>query len=200
MEPLFLGGHPAIDFLNTYLVPRGKPIELIGDGRSYLQWLVLAGLLDSSAARGLERRLGGEALDATADEARRFREWVRAWLARTQGPPGDDDRSELRRLNRALKGEMVHREVIATPDGYEVIERNRIDALSQLLALVAVQIARLISDEDLVRVKRCAGSDCTLWFLDRTKAGRRMFCSAAVCGNRAKVAAYRERHRVRPPK
>jgi predicted RNA-binding Zn ribbon-like protein len=33
------------------------------------------------------------------------------------------------------------------------------------------------------------------WFLDQTKAYKRRFCSAAVCVNRAKVAAFRERQR-----
>jgi len=194
MEPLFLGGHPAIDFLNTYVVPRGEPVELIGDGKSFVHWLVEAKLLDASAARGLARRLGGEALDGVAGEARELRERVRAWLERT---PGDDVPPELKRLNRALQGEQVYREVVAGPGGYELVEHSRIDDPSQLLGLVAIQIARLISNEDLARVRECARPDCTVRFLDRTKAGRRMFCSATVCGNRAKVAAYRERHRAR---
>ena len=46
---------------------------------------------------------------------------------------------------------------------------------------------------DPALLKACAGADCTLWFLDRTKAHRRMFCSATACGNRAKVAAFRRR-------
>jgi predicted RNA-binding Zn ribbon-like protein len=40
-----------------------------------------------------------------------------------------------------------------------------------------------------------AGAGCTLWFVDRTKAHRRIFCSATTCGNRAKVAAFRQRQR-----
>ena len=47
--------------------------------------------------------------------------------------------------------------------------------------------------EDPALLKACAGADCTLWFMDRTKAHRRMFCSATACGNRAKVAAFRRR-------
>jgi predicted RNA-binding Zn ribbon-like protein len=44
-------------------------------------------------------------------------------------------------------------------------------------------------------VKRCEGAECTLWFVDRTKAHRRRFCSATACGNRDKVAAFRARQR-----
>ena len=50
MRPLFLGSHPAVDFLNTALAPQGTPIETIGDGRAFVDWLVTAGLLDRATA------------------------------------------------------------------------------------------------------------------------------------------------------
>jgi predicted RNA-binding Zn ribbon-like protein len=53
-----------------------------------------------------------------------------------------------------------------------------------------------VARENASLVKQCAGPGCTLWFLDRTKAHARRFCSAAACGNRAKVAAFRERQRT----
>ena len=46
---------------------------------------------------------------------------------------------------------------------------------------------------DRARVRECAGEGCTLWFRDASKTGRRRWCSMAVCGNRAKAAAYRAR-------
>jgi predicted RNA-binding Zn ribbon-like protein len=197
VEPLFLGSHPAIDFLNTTLCPRGERMELIGDGRSFVEWLAGAGLLDPAMVPRLLRRLGGAALDQAAAEARRFREWVRAWIARWQrDPDGGDHGAELRRLNAILEKEAVHRELVATPGGCQIVERCRIDTADQLIGLVAVQVARLIASEDPSLVKTCAGPECTLWFLDRTKARRRLFCSAAACGNRAKVAAFRERQRA----
>ena len=39
----------------------------------------------------------------------------------------------------------------------------------------------------------CEGSRCTLIFADHTRGQRRRWCSTAVCGNRAKVAAHRQR-------
>jgi len=196
MKPLFLGGHPAVDFLNTFMVPRGTPIELIGDGRSLVDWLRAAGLLDPGAAHRLLRRLGVAELDAAAEEARRFREWTRDWLTRLQGSPAGAERSDLRLLNRLLEHEQVHRELVAAPGRPKVVERTRVEESGQVLALVAAQVARLVTGEDLARLKRCAGPDCTLWFLDRTKPGLRIYCSAAGCGNRAKVAAFRERRRA----
>ena len=51
MKPLFLGSHPAMDFLNTRPTPRGAPIELIGDGASYAAWLEGARLLHATTRR-----------------------------------------------------------------------------------------------------------------------------------------------------
>ena len=102
MKPLFLGSHPAMDFLNTRPTPRGVPIELIGDGTSYVAWLEDAQLLHATTARKLRRRFGTAALDAAAAEARELREWARDWIARWRDAPGGAYRAELRRLNHLL--------------------------------------------------------------------------------------------------
>ena len=195
MKPLFLGSHPAMDFLNTRPTPRGAPIELIGDGASYVAWLEGAQLLHATTAQKLRRRFGAAALDAAAAEARELREWARDWIARWQGAPGGGYKAELRRLNHLLARAKCYPEMVITNDGFHVTERWRIDSADELIAVVAAQIASLVATEQPALVKRCAGTGCTLWFVDRTKAHSRLFCSATACGNRAKVAAFRERQR-----
>lgn len=195
MRPLFVGSHPAIDFLNTALAPGGEAIETIGDGKAYLEWLVAAGLLDEARAAKLARRFGVKALDAAALEARKVREWARTWLTAWRANPQRDYGEEIAALNKLLAREMLRREVIAAGDGLEMAEVAHIETAESLIALVAVQLAALITQEQAALVKACAGPACTLWFLDRTKAHRRLFCSASGCGNRAKVAAFRERQR-----
>ena len=196
MQPLFLGSHPAMDFLNTRPTPRGAPIELIGDGPSYVAWLEEAQLLHDTTALKLRRRFGTAALDAAAAEARALREWARDWMARWRKAPGAAYQAELRHLNHLLARATCYREMVSTKDGFQVTERCRLDSAAELIALVAAQVASLVATEQPALVKRCAGTGCTLWFVDRTKAHGRLFCSAAACGNRAKVAAFRERHRT----
>ena len=195
MEPLFIGSHPAIDFLNTALTPNGEQIELIGDGRSYLAWLVAAKLLDDEQAAKLLRRMGVKGADAAAAQARALREWARGWLARWRAAPRRDYSDEIKRLNEYLAGGVSRREVVRVEDGLELITRAQVDSADSLLALLANEIANLITQEDGSLLKTCGGAGCTLWFLDRTKAHRRVFCSTATCGNRAKVAAFRNRQR-----
>lgn len=193
--PLFLGSHPAVDFLNTALAPNGSPIETIPDGRALLDWMVGAGLIGDAEATRLMRRSGGKALDSAAQEARKVREWARRWLERWRTAPDDDYGAEIATLNKLLARGAWHDEVVATEAGARMIERVHGDDPDALLASIARQIAELITSEDASLLKSCAGSACTLWFLDRTKAHRRLFCSATVCGNRAKVAAFRRRQR-----
>lgn len=193
VKPLFLGGHPAMDFLNTLFGPDGQQAETIGSGRAFLDWLVGAGLLDATVGARLPRRFGEEALDGAAAETRAFREWARSWLIRWRAAPRRDYSSELAALNKVLAREACHREVVAAGKGLRVTTRPRLEQANALIALVAGPIAALVTEEQAALVRSCGGADCSLWFLDRSKSHRRLFCSAAVCGNRAKVAAFRAR-------
>lgn len=195
MNPLFLGGHPAIDFLNTALTPDGVPVETIGDGRAFLAWLVTAGLVPEDEAARLARRIGARALNQAAADARKLREWARTWLARWRA--GDRHwRQALDVLNELLSRATYRREIVATGEVVEIRERPQLDGADALLTLIAAQIAALIALEQGELVKSCEGAGCSLWFLDRTKTHRRRFCSATACGNRAKVAAFRKRQRA----
>ncbi len=190
-----IGGHPAIDFLNSSFQPGDERVELLPDGRALLEWLREAGLLGAAEASALARRIGVTALDGAADEVRRFREWAREWLSRWRGRPGGDHAAELRHLNAILASTSLRWKLLQTQDGIARIEQVPITTAEQLVGRVAVEVARLVSSEDPLRVKSCAGQGCTLWFLDRTKASRRRFCSPSGCGNRAKVNAFRQRRR-----
>ena len=114
MKPLFLGSHPAMDFLNTRPTPRGAPIELIGDGTSYAAWLEGARLLHATTASKLRRRFGAAALDAAAAQARELREWARDWIARWRDAPGGAYRAELRRLNHLMARATCYPEMVMT--------------------------------------------------------------------------------------
>ncbi len=195
MQAPLIGGHPAIDFLNTSFTPEGEVIETIEDGRSLLNWFVGAGLLDEFAAAKLSKRFGAKAIDTTASEARKLREWAKEWLLRWRAKPNGDYTDELGYLNKLLARGTSRHEVIESEQGLSLVERPNIDSPDALLTLIAMQVAALITQTPPSLVKSCAGHKCSLWFVDRTKAHRRMFCSAAACGNRAKVAAFRQRQK-----
>lgn len=195
MKPLFLANHPAIDFLNTSLAPDGGSIELLATGTEYVEWLMAANLLDKKRGLDLTRRTSGKALESAAEEARHVREWMRAWLTRWRSNPEGDYRKEIAALNALLSRATYSRAVVRTESGLSVVDRPQVQEADGLLGLVASQLAALITHEQPELIKDCANPACTLWFLDQTKSHRRMFCSASACGNRVRVAAFRQRKR-----
>ena len=60
------------------------------------------------------------------------------------------------------------------------------------LALIAADAAELLGTELRERLRICPGPGCRGRFLDDSPAGRRRWCSMAVCGNRSKAAVHRQ--------
>jgi predicted RNA-binding Zn ribbon-like protein len=193
MSPVFLGSHPATDFLNSAITPNGQPVEFIGSGGELVDWLVAAGLLEPGVGTRIRQRFGAAELDAAAAQAREYRDWARAWVRRWRDEPHKRYEREFARLNQLLAQANTYREVVWADGAAQVAERTRIESTQQLIAVLAMSLALLLTQERPELVKQCAGAGCSLCFLDRTKGHRRLFCSAAGCGNRAKVAAFRER-------
>ncbi len=192
----FVGDHAALDFLNTIAAPRGEVLESIAHGEAYVSWLADAGLLDPSQVQQLLDSFGRPALDRVAREARDLREWFRqviatAALAHMHWPTAD----VIAKLNPLLAMDCAQRQLEMSGRHLALRERREYTRVRQLLMPVAHIIAELVTDGDPSLIKRCANPPCTLWFYDRTKAHRRRFCSAAICGNRTKVAAFRKRQR-----
>jgi hypothetical protein len=196
MEALRLADHPALEFFNSTFSPGGTTHELIGDGRALLGWLVDVGLLGEADASRMKRRFGMAALDDVAVEAQELRRWSSAWIERWRLLPNADYEDEVTRVNDFLSRANDTRGLTRRGEAFEIFVRRRDRSPCEILAMLAYHIAALVAYEDPSLIRRCAGSACTLWFLDRTKAHRRRFCSVAACGNREKVAAFRERQRA----
>lgn len=64
-----------------------------------------------------------------------------------------------------------------------------------LLAGVARDAVLLLGGEMRLRIRQCEGPTCALLFLDTSRSGDRRWCSMAGCGNKAKVASFRQRGR-----
>jgi predicted RNA-binding Zn ribbon-like protein len=59
---------------------------------------------------------------------------------------------------------------------------------------ILAEVSTGMADGTWERLKACRADDCKFAFLDTAKNRSRAWCSMQSCGNRAKVAAYRERH------
>jgi predicted RNA-binding Zn ribbon-like protein len=60
-----------------------------------------------------------------------------------------------------------------------------------MVALDAAQMLGLAEERERIRI--CGLDDCSARFFDRSPAGRRRWCSMALCGNVAKARRHRAR-------
>jgi predicted RNA-binding Zn ribbon-like protein len=116
-------------------------------------------------------------------------------------PLGADALQALEPLNRLLERDESYTQVLAAvPDTdwdthgtLQLRVTRRWRSPESLLLPIGEALAKFVASEDLTHVKACEGARCTLMFADHTRGHRRRWCSTAVCGNRAKVAAHRQR-------
>lgn len=197
--PIRVGDQLALDFLNSIAAPHGVAIEWIPDGAALLEWLTGSGVIGRDEAKRIAADAPTRMLDRVANEAVELRERFRSIVARAKanGPEalaGDD----IARLNSVLaRDATVQRIERSADDGrLRIVADRRWRDPGALLVPVAAAMAALICTGDFALVHRCKNPPCTLWFYDRTKGHRRRWCSQTVCGNRAKVAAHRQRQRL----
>lgn len=175
----FRGDHLALDFPATLAARlRAEPRELLPTPHDLGRWLVAAGLA-ASVPPVTEEELG---------QARELREALyRLAMARLNGQPFPEPDRAL--LNRWAAGRTP-----APCLEMEGMSWTREDAPA-LLALVAREAVELLGGELGGRVRQCAGEGCALLFVDTSRKGGRKWCSMSGCGNKAKVASFRERQK-----
>ena len=203
---MFLAEAAALDFLNTFAIPVDVEVEWLGSGEDLLAWLEAAKLLDQAALDEVRALATPEQLDAVAAQARALREWLRGFVQRHRGKPlVRSAEGELEPLNGLLARDRTFTQIVARAkadmrDGdaaLKLVARRRWQSGDDLLLPIAQAIAELVTTADFAEVKHCEGPSCVLHFLDTTRGGRRRWCSMAVCGNRAKQAAHRDRAAAR---
>jgi predicted RNA-binding Zn ribbon-like protein len=166
------------EFVNTLDIEQGS--EALSSPAALAEWLSGAGLAEPG-------------LEATAAELRRaieLREALRAiLLAHGEGALEPEDAWQT--LDEAATRARLH--VRFGPDGAALREPGAegVDgALGQMLAIVHAAVA----EQDVWRrLKACRLHTCEWAFYDHTKNRSGAWCNMAVCGNRAKARAYRER-------
>jgi len=191
---LFLAEALCLDLVNTEIVANGQAIDLLPDFASFLDWLNRAAVVADHDTREATRRWSGSTGEAALEAAKGLRLTLRrAAEAIAAGKPVPA--ATLTALNPLLAQSPVRAQLVRTKQAVAKRFRLHLREPPDLLAPIVESAADLLSSADYFLIKRCANPCCILVFYDRTNNHRRHWCSADGCGNRAKVAAYRERQR-----
>ena len=193
---MFVADALGLDFLNSIATPVDTIVDWIADGAGLLRWLAQARLVPDAVLETIgAQALPGE-LDKVAGQARDLREWFRDFVRSHKGQPLTGAAiAELEPLNRLLERDERFTRLELVGGRLVLQPARRWRSPEALLLPIGEALAELVSTEDFAQVKACEGPVCTLLFADHTRGHARRWCSMAVCGNRAKQAAHRSRHR-----
>jgi predicted RNA-binding Zn ribbon-like protein len=199
---IFIADSLGLDFLNSIATPVDTPIDWLDDGDGFLRWLAQAKLVPADALDELKARAMPGELDRVADQGRALREWFRGFVRKHMGRSLTPKAlHELGPLNRLLERDEVFNQIARHHHGdrhrLELRVMRRWRSPESLLLPIGEALAKLVCEEDFASVRACEGQRCTLLFADHTRRRARRWCSMAVCGNRAKQAAHRDRIRQR---
>jgi predicted RNA-binding Zn ribbon-like protein len=219
-ELSLVGGHPALDLVNT--LERGVPLDgeppydFLSDTSALLRWTVRVGLISDAEAKRVGRawREDPGAAHAGLVAVRDLREGLHvAMLAAiprvhggAAGPPGSPAEGEPVAAGAALVG-LHERWSAAAARATLVLDRGdpprvRLAYGTVPAMLVPDRIAEAALDvlltADLTRVRRCpvAEGGCGWLFLDQSRNGSRRWCRMADCGTAAKSRRLTERRRA----
>ena len=191
--PVFLSLAPP-----RTLRPRSSPQEHLCAYVDLLRWIEGKRLLDAGGVAALAQhaasrpRLARAALEQTIalrDAVYRvFSEHVHS-----RAPPPEDVAQIVAGFNDAVACvELTLVDGRMVPRPRDVEPELGIARLQAALSAVA-----LLTSDRVERVKECADDrGCGWLFVDETRNGSRRFCFSAECGNRARQAAFRHRHRT----
>jgi len=186
----FVGGHPALDFLNTVAdTGKTRDEDKLVDWAAVRAWAGKSGLL---AGADLTRFLRHPRQDGTDELAalQGFREDAYVALAHlTSGGGGSAGARAAGRLAEAIR-DAIGRSSFDAVDG-RFAWRPDARAASRWVDAAALGFEHLLRGDDFARVRQCGR--CTWFFVDHGRGVGRRWCNMRTCGNRAKVEAFRER-------
>jgi predicted RNA-binding Zn ribbon-like protein len=195
---IFIADALGLDFLNSIATPIDTPIDWIDSGDGLIAWLQQADLVPAEILETLRAQAMPGELDSVSAQARSLREWFRGFVRDRKGKPlAADDIDELGPLNRLLERDEKFMQLASQgqtgPTGPAFRTMRRWRSPESLLLPIGEAMAKFVCEEDFSNVKACEGPACTLLFADHTRGRGRRWCSMAMCGNRAKQAAHRNR-------
>jgi predicted RNA-binding Zn ribbon-like protein len=189
--------------LNSIAVPVDTKVEWLASGEDLIAWIKQAGLVPDDVLNDFRKSAAPGELDAIAAQARALRDWFKPFVYKHIGRPLEPRAlRQLEPLNQLLALEEEFGQIVVHDrrkpgetrvSGLAWRPQRRWQSPESLLLPLARSLADLVCTEDFTYVKACEGPPCTLLFVDRTRGHVRRWCSMAICGNRAKQSAHRQR-------
>jgi predicted RNA-binding Zn ribbon-like protein len=190
---LFVANDHSLDFVNTEVMLGGVRTDLLQTFDDLARWLEQANIPSVTEMQRFAK-IWTDTSDAkaTLQAARALRSVLRNAVKRVAGIgriPSDLATALTKELQRPrLATEVVHSHGRLKTKPHWILEKPR-----DLLVPVAHYAANFFATANYSAIRKCEDPQCILFFYDTSKNHSRRWCSMELCGNRSKVAAFRER-------
>ncbi|MEV4347226.1 ABATE domain-containing protein [Actinoplanes sp. NPDC049596] len=181
-----MGGEslPSLDLADTVMLAVDPPVDLLASEDQLATWWNLQSSRLPTAPV--------PSLTAVQRLRAAVRELLDAHLAGQAIEPGAVEILNAVAASASPSPRLLVADSVAQREIYWQVKRG---GNAGLAALAQDAIGLLSSPENLDRVRRCANPACSMLFL--ASSARRQWCTANICGNRARVSRHHERHRGR---
>ena len=199
-EVKIVGGHPALDLVNTVGSRRGRDAtDYLVTYDDLLRWATRQGVLgadDVAPLRPLAQAKCDHAASALA-RAKRLRECLWRLVTAVQGGQGPA-REDLALLTREVLRAQQSRVLAWTGAGctWGWTAAAGLDAVTVRVAWAAAEL--LAMNANPPRLRECEDRTCGWLFLDTTRNGSRRWCTAEECGSLSRVTRFRARRKALP--
>jgi predicted RNA-binding Zn ribbon-like protein len=203
-----VGGHPALDLVNTVArgtpAPGGQPWDYLTDPPALLRWAGRVSLVDEAEASAVTDSWERDPSSAYAALAavRDVREALHAALLATiDAVPSDTGAvaAALERLHSRWAAAVARSRLVLEPERTTAAQLA-VGVTPGLLVpdRAADAAVAVLRTADLARLRRCPldAGGCGWFFLDHSRNGSRRWCRMADCGTTAKARRLTERRRA----
>jgi predicted RNA-binding Zn ribbon-like protein len=166
------------EFVNTLDIETGTETEELSSPRRLRDWLARRRLIPAATKLG----------ESDLARAIEFREALRGLMLANNG--GSLRERDVRIVNRATASAEL---AVRVRDDGRIELEPRGSGLETAIARLAAIVFEATVDGRWQRLKACPADDCHWAFYDHSRNRSGTWCVMAVCGNRSKVRAYRER-------
>jgi predicted RNA-binding Zn ribbon-like protein len=203
-----VGGHPALDLVNTVtprVAVRGEsPMDHVTDPSALLSWSRRAGFLDAAdeqevaASWQADAGAGFAALVASREIRDALHEVLLASMSAPDASPSEVGIA-LDRLQGRWAAAVARAGLVVDPAADPVV-RLAVGAVaaSRITDRLADATVELLRSLDVARLRRCPLDEggCGWMFLDASRNGSRRWCRMADCGTEVKTRRLTERRRA----
>jgi predicted RNA-binding Zn ribbon-like protein len=188
-----LGGHVALDFVNT-VDSRGDSWgpDYLASFRDLMDWALRVELIDQREHVSLlqKAKTSHAAAEVELENARDLRETLHRIFGAEERNSTPYD-SDLDCLSNAFAHAAARRRLRNGRDGVTWNHEPPAE-LTDVAGRIALMAAELLTSRHRRRpVRICQGRNCGWLFLDLSRGGHRRWCSDKTCGSAARVRKFR---------